>query len=184
VVYWTEHGSGDVTVAPQSGIIGLNEHWAGAHPAAIAVDGKTVFWTNDDVGDLGIVMKVVDFASSNPQPSPLVTGLSNPIALALDADTVYFATLGDGTIQSIPKAGGSATVLATGQGNPVDIAVDADRVYWTSIDQGRVMWLPKSGGVAVELAVQQAGPDGIAVDDSGVYWVCHDGGTVMWAPKP
>ena len=72
---------------------------------------------------------------------PLAVGLHSPQYVAVDASSVYFTELGtwnsaaglrnsDGTVNKVPKAGGSVVQLATKLDEPQTIAVDATNIYW------------------------------------------------------
>ncbi len=64
----------------------------------------------------------------------LAMGQTGPSSITLDADNVYW-TAGDGTVASVPKKGGTKTVLAqVVNGNAVagSIAVDDENVYFTA----------------------------------------------------
>lgn len=104
----------------------------------------------------------------------LVTGLSAPEDIAVDATRVYWTDTTAGTVSSAPLAGGSVTVLATGQAKPLRLAVDDTQVYWSNNLGGAIMHAPKdgSGGAAVLASATQ--PAGVAVLDGYVYWA-NDG---------
>ncbi len=99
---------------------------------------------------------------------PWVADSDQPIALALDADTVYWVDYagcdpGAGKVKKAPKSGGAPTVLATGQGCPMAIAVDGANVYWIAVGDGAVRAVPKAGGAVATLA------GGETFFDSGVF---------------
>ena len=48
----------------------------------------------------------------------------------------------DGTVQSVPRTGGTPVTVATGL-NPCGLALDSTGVYWTDIGAGAVMKIAK-----------------------------------------
>ena len=73
----------------------------------------------------------------------------------------------NGSIFSIPAAGGTVTTLAGGQDAPTRLAHDATTLYWTNDDTaGSVVSLPIAGGTPTVIAANLDHPRGIAVDDA------------------
>lgn len=103
-----------------------------------------------------------------PTPNLVLSGMPFNYAIAVDQNFVYWVGFFTGTINRVPLAGGSNTVLATGQSNPYDIAVDATNVYWTNDNSG-IKQMPKGGG-AITTLVTAAGTWHLAIDASFVYW--------------
>jgi hypothetical protein len=103
----------------------------------LAVDATSVYWIAVG-GDVQSLAK----ASANGTPTTLASGQHQPLRLALDATALYWTNPGDGSIGTIPKAGGAARALVTAQASPWGIAVDALGVYWTNSGDGSVKMLP------------------------------------------
>lgn len=114
-------------------------------------------------------------------PVTLTTVADPPVAMAIDANNVYWVS-SDSVLQ-VPLAGGSPVTLATGREVPMGIAVDATSVYWTdtgtaSRSLGCVMRAPIGGGVATTLVQGAWTPSLIALDSTSVYWAV--GGMAPW----
>ena len=107
---------------------------------------------------------------SAPQGQPIViTNVSGPAGLAVDALNLYVATYEVGPVYRVPLDGSAVTTL-----DPLSastIAIDATRVYTVS-DGGQVIACAKTGcgGNYTVLASGQDEAWGIAVDDVNVYW--------------
>ena len=125
----------------------------------------------------------------------LASGLSDPTAVAIDSQNVYWIDNGGGGVMKVPIGGGATTTLAPqGQGPNVpsdSIAVDGTSVYWVqpgasgSATSGIVGSVGTAGGDAGAFAALQNTPYAIAVDAQNVYWVDYlptNAGTVMKQP--
>jgi hypothetical protein len=108
-----------------------------------------------------------------------------PSDLALDQDYVYWTSYNTGTIQRIPKTGGSPQLLTPipHGGNPT-VDVDDTSVYF-SADTGSntfVGSVPKSGGTITVLAPQQFAARRVRVKDGFVYWLTGSGPSTPGSP--
>jgi hypothetical protein len=110
-------------------------------------------------------------ANSACQPVTLASGQNLPAYLALDNANVFWTNSGDGTIRSVPIAGGSPRLVATGAVPRVwVVAVTPDVVVWTENGGTRVAGVPRDGGSSYPIATAQDAPRGITTDGVRVYW--------------
>jgi hypothetical protein len=168
-------------------------------PEALAVDGTSVYWTMNGMGE-GAVMTVPTTGGS---PTPLAPyTLAGPAGIGVDATSVYwvdtwtsseYSDAGpSGTVMKVSTAGGPAITLQSGQDTPCAIAVDATSVYWmngcNTPNSGSLLKAPTTGGTPTTLASGQTFPVdmisgnpyfavvpiGFAVDATSVYWTTSD----------
>jgi hypothetical protein len=99
-----------------------------------------------------------------------------PTDLALDQDYVYWTSYSSGTIQRVPKAGGSSQLLTQIQkdGLPT-LDVDDTTVYFAAYDDTGVTTyvgsIPKTGGPITVLAPLQMAALRVKVRNGFVYWL-------------
>jgi hypothetical protein len=149
----------------------------------IGVDATSVYWATTSGGT---VMKV----DKNGGASSVLASGTYPYQLAVDESNVYWTdydySTGNGTVMSVPIAGGSPVQLAiTKDGDTMGIAVDKKNVYFTTGD-GKMMQVPKNGGTALTLSTALGNePWGIATDGQNVYAVSeplHGPGAIVRVP--
>jgi DNA-directed RNA polymerase subunit RPC12/RpoP len=103
----------------------------------------------------------------------MVSGLIQPVALAVDGDAIYWTDLGDarghGTIKKATRSGGTKTLLK-GQPFPAGIAVDENNVYWVDSVEGAIRRMPKRGGPATVLASGEFRADALVLFDGRPCW--------------
>ncbi len=110
-----------------------------ATPTEMASNATGIFWI--DTGPKASVGAGAIFAvSGNTQAHVLASQLQQPKRIAADAGRVYYTD--DGTLFSLPAAGGTPSPLVAGQ-NPVALAVDAAWVYYAEWDAGTVYKVAK-----------------------------------------
>lgn len=119
------------------------------------------------------------------QPVPILDTTYAPVAIAVDATSVYWAESQDGmgivsngSIKKAPLAGGgSYTVLAAEQQDPFAIAVNASGVFWLnggdySADPviAGLMWMASNASIPTQVATAYSSPIQLALSATDVYW--------------
>ncbi|HEX8793148.1 MAG TPA: hypothetical protein VF765_19525 [Polyangiaceae bacterium] len=140
-------------------------------PGLSLCNGACIDTTSDpaNCGSCGHVCQNTTCTDGACDSTVLSSGFVPPGRLAIDANNAYW-TNGDGSIRSVPLAGGTTATLATGLTQPMGIAVDTQNVYAASQD-GRVVSTPLSGGGTLTvLAQSQPTPYALAIDATNVYW--------------
>jgi uncharacterized protein DUF5050 len=144
-------------------------------PARVAVSNGVIYWTIN-----GSVMKL-PLSGGNPvalnsSPQGSMGGL------ALDPDTLYWASIGQATIRSVSLVnGGGTSDLATGQDVVLSLRVRNGVLYWANDEIGSVYSMPAAGGTPKALISGQ-NTNSVAVDDKNVYWTDDTGNKIVRIP--
>lgn len=157
-------------------------------PWAVAADGGAVYWTNryDDVmlASAPLALDTAMSLATAGVPEPVS---AEPVAMALDADYVYWTQFVWGVVARTPKIGGATLEIASGQSPALGIAVDDVNVYWGG--KTAIWRAPKAGGVLTAIVEVARFSGGVAVDDTHVYWadagdpMAPSDGSIHRAPK-
>ncbi len=100
--------------------------------------------------------------------------------LSVVGTSVYWIDPANGTLDTVPMAGGSVTALVSGLGAPIALATSASTAFWTETGapsgcclqtgMGSVRQVPLAGGPAITLVSGLDAPGAIAVDGVTVAW--------------
>ncbi|GAA4823104.1 hypothetical protein [Tomitella cavernea] len=105
-----------------------------------------------------------------------------PLSAAAVGDDLYFTTwsspLGDGTLQKMPRSGGSTEAVATGLRCPVGVAADDHAVYVATFYGMLHVFPHTSEPFRINLAERLTSPNGVALHDGTLYLVDWDAGSV------
>jgi hypothetical protein len=159
-------------------------------PGAIATDGATVFVTDLEARDGGLVPRSSVLRLPAHGGAAAVVGAADGEidALALDATHVYWADPLDGSIVSVPKEGGTARTLASERGLPGKLRLYRGKLFWVERRTESIWTMPASGGAPVQFTQDFAGFADLVVDERGVWW-SNEGAVdgafrVLFAAKP
>lgn len=148
-------------------------------PGPIAARAEGVFWAEvpPTNGDL-VAMPI-----GGGDVAPLVTGLSEPTTLSVNATHIVWGSTGDAKISRAAIDGSDTRVIAKGLGALGALAADDSDVYWTTA-AGDVMKASGSGGVEpVLIATGAAAHVSLALDATSLYWANAFDGAIMAMPK-
>ena len=129
-----------------------------------------MYWAEDWGGKI----RRADLDGSNVED--LVTGLGQPIALALDmaGGKMYWTQEEPGKVRCADLDGSNVEDLVTGLNRPYGVALDIARgkMYWTDVSTGRVRRANLGGSNIENLVTGLADPMGLALDVAGgkMYW--------------
>jgi hypothetical protein len=196
-VYWVDYYNGQVWQAPING--GSNAILLAGQrnrPVRLAVSGGYVYWIDYGTTQAGTGSVNRIAIGGGGTVTQLASGQDEPEGIATDGINVYWTSrTNTGSVNKVPVAGGTATVLADNQGGPWAIVVDqpaADAgasqafVYWTNYNDNNIQKVPTTNtgpSAPYVLASQQNNPVAIAVDAKAVYWANQGDGTLWKVAK-
>jgi len=145
-------------------------------------DGTDAFW----LGEMGLAGCAI--ASCDADSKNRVVLSADPVApnaLAVDADSVYYATaLDGGSIRALSRlaiAGGAPAprTVAKNLGVVTRLVATNTSVWITRSAAGTVSKVPRGGGAVTDVATNLASPMGIARGGGYVYTACNGDGRVL-----
>jgi hypothetical protein len=205
-VYWAAYLSNTIDKVGKAGGTPTTISMGEIYPSGMAIDSSTLFWADrgNDAGD-GYVRRAPLAGGS---VTTVVGGLSTrPTAVAVDANRVYFTTVGDGSatggaIEAIALGAvdaGTRVPLATKQNNPSFMAIDSTSIYWSNAGtlgpadagapNGSIVRcaIPSCAGGPQTIAGAQNHPHAIALGATSIYWAsfgsAQNDGAIMSCAK-
>ena len=142
---------------------------------ALAVDSQYLYWVGWPIfTGPDRLMRTLKANTSSTGPFDTSSLPKGALALALsDADVFFTTGQSPGAVQSIPKAGGTVSMLVAHQDYAFSIAHDGGQVFWSS--DTSIRRAAQDGTQLSTLAVDQEQANRVVVDDSCVYWITSTG---------
>ena len=138
-------------------------------------DAQSLFVTNFGNGKIGAYT-----TSGAVVNASLVSGLSQPVGIAVSGSNIYVTEKFNGTIGSYNTTSGAVVNanLVSGLNNPFGIAVSGSNIYVVNEQNGTIGAYTTSGAVVnARLVSGLNNPSGIAVSGSNIYVVNGRNGT-------
>jgi hypothetical protein len=150
---------------------------AGTRGSGLVEYGQFIYWADYQAGTILESPK----AGQTGTTRTVVTGLTQPIRVAVDATNVYWtSTAGAGAANKL-----TGVVLWTKNqtgGRAWGLTVDATDLYYTDPTLGSVVQIGIATGTPTVFAANQTGARGLFGDTTSVYWTTSSG-NVMMSPK-
>lgn len=138
--------------------------WSEAGIPSVVADEQSAYWANSSKGEIRSV------SHNGTDAKTVGLGAVGATSLTHHGTKLYWSTGNGGTVLSVDKGGGTATVLVPNGGTPVWGATsDAGHVwYLTGTEIRRV---PNTGGAPMTMAVGQKDFAGMVSDGEYLYWL-------------
>jgi len=162
-VYFSDTFDGIVRVAKEGGVATTITPTVGEEIGPIAIDETNIYFITADDAATG---SLYSMPRGGGMATQLATKLPAPIALVIDANSIYWINLGtvmgedfaaDGSIERINKDGTGRQILVDKLNAPLELAIDATDVYVAESglaiegSGGGIHRVSKSGGVVTKI---------------------------------
>ncbi len=172
-VVWVTQGTsaasaGAVRTVPLEGGAVAQISTGQSDPVAVALDATFVYWANFSSGG-SIARAPVDGGETS-----VLAIAGAPWSIALDDGTVFWTNRQDGSVQSLPKTGGTGVTTIHTDGSFADLrglVVDETNAYWVDAGRGEIQTAPKAGGEVRTLVSDLSHPLDLALDGDAIVWV-------------
>jgi outer membrane protein OmpA-like peptidoglycan-associated protein len=168
-LYWVNVGDNTIGTAANDGTgvdQSLMDFGSQDLGAGIAVDSQYLYWS---FWGAGIGRAARD--GSNPEPG-LVPDASNPTALAVDGEHIYWSSANNHRIGRAPIGGGTADNDFIVTSSAADsVMVTATHIYWADYNNGRIGRANLDGSEPDnEFIGGLDAPRGLTTDGAYIYW--------------
>lgn len=167
-------GSNILYVPNNGGTVVVLPGTKGMRGAGLVAYGNYVYWADYNAGTINETPKAGMMGSTRP----VVSGLTQPLRVAVDATNVYWT--GTGGAGAANKTTGTPLWTFNQQGGrPWGLATDASDVYYTDPMLGEVVRIAIATGVPKVIAPTQTGARGLFGDANNIYWTTSSGNVMM-----
>lgn len=186
-IYWSTCGSsgGTITRSPKPGGSTVQLVTGASTPRFLRPSPSEIVYAGNDASGNAGIYAVDKVAGGTPRT---ISKAVDPDDLVLDGTDAWWADFGlgagdcAGNIESVPIAGGTATV-GPALCRPLSVALDANNVYAVlfgpsssaGIDTTSVIEYPRTGGATKTIADKLLRAVAVLVDDTSIYWGSGDG---------
>jgi hypothetical protein len=150
---------------------------SGTRGSGLVEYGQYIYWADYQAGTILETPKVGQSGTTRA----VVSGLTQPIRVAVDASNVYWTSTAGAGAASKTSGTVAWTRNQTG-GRAWGLTVDATDLYYTDPTLGEVVRVAIATGTATVFAPNQAGARGLFGDATSLYWTTSSG-NVMTSPK-
>jgi hypothetical protein len=156
----------------------------------MVVSSGTLYWV-----DQASTVWTCTITGNACSPHSFAINQSSPERITLGGSangTVFWTNFGsggaaDGSIVSLPLAGGTPSTVVSGRWTPQGIAADDTYVFWAESSQNQLLRRPLGGGTTTTLSTgTSSDPTAVAVGAGTVYWTdseLNNMGSVLMSPE-
>jgi sugar lactone lactonase YvrE len=161
-------GGGTVTQLPNA---------TGNRGAGLIASGNFIYWADYAAGTINETPK----AGQSGSTRAVVTGLTQPLRVAVDAQNVYWTSTAGAGAAHLTNGASVWTTNQTG-GKAWGLAIDNSNVFYADFVLGEIVKVDIGTGSASVFAPNQPAARGLSSDASNIYWTTSSG-NVMMSPK-
>jgi hypothetical protein len=172
-VFWGDVGALKLArMATAGGAISSTPTGTGKAPHAIAAAADRIVVVTVAAGGGGEVQQYLFDLTAGP----VVSGLSNPFAVAVVGSDIYWTESSGSRIGKGSVGAAFNTTVSNGEPGCESITANAAAIYWTR-DDGSVQSAAGGSGAAgvTALTTGEVGPLSVTADDTDVYWLTSNG---------
>jgi len=163
LLYFSGTFDGIIRVAKDGGLPTVITPTIGAKIGPLALDEANIYFITEDDDATGSLYSI---PRSGGMPTQLATKLPAPIALVIDANSIYWVNVGtvigdsfadDGSLEKINKDGTGRQILSNKLHTPIELAIDATDVYVAEAglsaggSHAGLRRVSKSGGAVIQI---------------------------------
>ncbi|MBA3396421.1 MAG: hypothetical protein H0T89_27570 [Deltaproteobacteria bacterium] len=173
-LYWVNTGThsmdfrdGSVRWSAKTG--GADNELATSYfPAALAVDGDTVYWVEIDG------QRVRQIGTSGTGAMTLDDSPTHKTSIAVTPTRIVWTASSDmADVVSMNRVSGDRTTLSTAEYSPGSAVVIGDDVYWVvrhALSDSGSIRVSRNGAAPVDIVSDEYYPAGLVADGSSLYW--------------
>jgi sugar lactone lactonase YvrE len=169
-------GSGILYVPIGGGTVQILPNSAGSRGAGLVEYGNFIYWADYMAGTI----METPTAGQPGTTRTVVSGLTQPLRVAVDANHVYWTSSGGAGAAN--KATGVISWVSMQPGSrPWGLTIDTTNLYYADVMLGEIVQATLGNGTQTVFAMNQTGARGLVGDANNVYWTTSSGDVMMSA---